>query len=143
MKHYLNFIGLAFLLVFSSCRKETKSDIALNEDDLVNAVKPQSIVKDSFTYYNGLQKNIDVDYGKYFGFVFEADGQELEWEMESAIDPNIAYIAESYEPEVDTEEAKGNGKHYFTFHALYKGKAKVKFKAKNSKDVRTIHITIK
>lgn len=143
MKHYLNFISLVLLIMFSSCRKETKNEVALNEDDLVNAVKPQSIVKDSFTYYNGLQKNINVNYGEYFGFVFEADGQELEWEMESAIDPNIAYVAESYEPEVDTEEAKANGKHYFTFHALSKGKAKIKFKAKHAKEVRTIHITIK
>lgn len=142
MKHYLNYIGLALLLLFSSCGKETKSDIASNEDELVNALKPQSIVKDSFTYYNGLQKNIAVNYGEYFGFVFEADGQELEWEMSSAIDPNIAYVAESYEPEVDTEDAPANGKHYFTFHALTKGKAKLKFKSKNSKDIRTIHITI-
>lgn len=133
---FISFIGLI------SCGEKTKNELNTNEDEVVDSTSPQSFVKDSVTYYNGHQKKIDVKYGEYFGFVFETDVQELEWVIDVAIDDHLAYIAESYEPELNATNELTNGKQYFTFSALKAGKAKLKFKTKDSKEVKTIQINI-
>lgn len=135
-------VACSFLFV-NSCKEKTKNSVSQNEDEIVDSKAPLSVVKDSITYYNGNQKQINLKYGTYFGFVFETKGQELVWKMDPKMDDNISYISESYIPEVDTPEKKSNGKQYFTFTALKSGKAKVTFRTKDGKAKKTIVIHIK
>lgn len=132
------------VLCSTSCsKKPTKNTVTSNESQLVNSEKPESMIKDSITYYNGNQKTIELEVGEYFGFMFETEAQELLWKLSSDIDQSFEYVSESYEAQVDNENEKSNGIQLFTFKTLKKGKTKITFKSKNSKEVKSIHITIK
>lgn len=132
-------------LAIISCGDNNAEQInsASSEDAILETEKPQSFIKDSFTYYNIHQKNVDVDKDQYFGFVLKAEGQDLQWNLDPNIGDNLAYVSEVYEPELDLEDSKSDGKQYFTFQAAKKGTTKLKFISKVSKDTKTIQIHIK
>lgn len=132
------------LLIFISCGNNKKQNtVTSNESQLINSEKPESIIKDSITYYNGNQKVIEITEGEYFGFMFETNGQQFNWRMENAIDDSYHYIAESYEPQPDHVEEVSNGIQLFTFKSLKKGKTKIVFQSKDSKEKKIIQIHIK
>lgn len=140
---FISSVGLFSLILFlNSCsdKKVENEDNVSKVEALLDADQPQSLVKDSFTYYNGLQKVITIPSGEYFGFVFEADDQNLMWTLDQSIGNELAYISESFEPILNKSEK--NGKQYFTFKAERKGKTKLQFKAKNSSDLKSIEIHI-
>lgn len=132
-------------IAFVSCgdNKSDNSDSTSSEEAILETEQAQSFVKDSFTYYNGHQKKVDVIIDQYFGFVFKADGQNLQWELDPKIGDNLVYVSEIYEPELDKPETKSDGKQYFTFQAAKKGHTKLKFKSKISNETKTIHIHVK
>ena len=143
MKLRLETIALSLFLILTACSKdEQKNDKEINSDAIVNADEPQSFVKDSFTYYNGLQKNITINSGDYFGFVFEADQQDLLWKFDQSLGRELAYVSESFEPVLEAKEKSENGKQYFTFKAEGKGKTKLQFRGKNANDLRVIEVNI-
>ncbi|HEY4540397.1 MAG TPA: hypothetical protein VIG94_10355 [Faecalibacter sp.] len=132
------------LLIFISCGKNKKQNtVTSNESQLINSEKPESIIKDSVTYYNGNQKVIEITEGEYFGFMFETNGQQFNWRMENAIDDSYHYVSESYEPQPDHVEEVSNGIQLFTFKSLKKGKTKIVFQSKDSKEKKIIQIHIK
>ena len=138
-------ITLLIPILFISCgnKADTLNEVETNEEELLATNEAKSIVKDSITFYNGNQKRIDVDFGHYFGFLFEADQQDLQWELVPPINDKIAYVSESFEPEVDSENQKANGKQYFVFSALKSGQSTIKFKSKKTQEVKSIQINIK
>lgn len=135
---------LLIFLIFISCgdKNGEASTTKNTEENIFDEKGAQSIQKDSVIYYNGLQNEINANFGEYFGFVFEADGQELQWQLESDIVSELYYVAESFEADIDSPKKEANGKQYFTFHALKAGNAKVSFKEKNSNKIKTIQIHI-
>ena len=142
--NYWTFI-IAASLAFISCgeKDSEKSNSATTEEAMLETEKPQSLIKDSFTYYNAQQKKVDVVTDQYFGFVFKAEGQDLQWQLDPNIGANLAYVSEVYEPELDLEDSKSDGKQYFTFQAAKKGESKLKFISKVTQDTKTINIHIK
>lgn len=145
MKFNFWILSIITSLFFVSCGKKDseKSISASTEEAMLETEKPQSFIKDSFTYYNAHQKKVDVEQDQYFGFVFKAEGQDLQWQMDPKIGDNLSYVSEVYEPELDQQEAKVDGKQYFTFQAAKKGKTKLKFISKVSNDTKTINVHIK
>lgn len=136
------FFGLIF---FTGCNgNENKlSEEEKKENELLDTEEAKSVVKDSIIYFNGNQKTIELNENQYFGFLFEADDQNLEWVLDPSIDQNLAYVSESYEPEFGNEKKKLNGKQFFTFQTLKKGKSTVKFVSKNKEMSKLIEIVIK
>ena len=132
------------LLIITSCKNNKKENtVTANESQLVNSEKPESIIKDSITYYNGNQKIIEITEGEYFGFMFETNAQDFKYRMTNAIDDSYLYVSESYEPQPDHEKEISNGIQLFTFKALKKGKSKITFQSKDSKETKTVQIHIK
>ena len=138
-------LALFALITFNACgnNADNSNEVETSEEELLDTNEAKSIIKDSITFYNGNQKSIDVNFGHYFGFLFEADQQDLQWELVPTINHQIAYISESFEPEVDSENQKANGKQYFLFHALKSGQSTIKFKSIKTQEIKTIQIKIK
>ena len=74
MKKSIWLVGVCSFLFINSCKEKSKNTVSKNEDEVVDSKAPLSVVKDSVTYYNGNQKQINLKYGTYFGFVFETNG---------------------------------------------------------------------
>ena len=144
MKYYFLIITQISILLFSCGNKaDNSNEVETNEEELLDTKEAKSIIKDTITFYNGNQKKIEVDFGHYFGFLFEADQQDLQWELVPPMNHQIAYVSESFEPEVDSDNQKANGKQYFVFSALKSGQSTIKFKSKKTQEVKSIQINIK
>ena len=142
MKWSIIFSYLLIGCLFVSCsNKESKQE--KEENKVLKAEMPESFERDSFTYYNGNQKKIDLTLDQYFGFGFMAEGQELEWELDSALSPNLTYISEVYEASADTKKKTEDGKQFYTFQAKKAGTAQLKFKSRLTNQLKVIEINIK
>ena len=138
-------IIFSYLLIgglFISCsNKESKQE--KEENKVLKAEMPESFERDSFTYYNGNQKKIEITLDQYFGFGFMTEGQALEWELDPNLSPNLTYISEVYEASADTKKEKSSGKQFYTFQAKKAGLAKLSFKSKLTNQSKVIEINIK
>lgn len=142
MKINKSIVLLAFSLLLISCNKD-ESKQEKEENNVLKTELPESFERDSITYYNGNQQKIDISLDQYFGFGFMTEGQELEWELDSILSPNLAYVSEIYEASTDTKKEIKSGKQFYTFQANKKGIAKIKFKSKLNNQSKVIEINIK
>lgn len=128
--------------LFISCgNKESKQE--KEENKVLKAEMPESFERDSFTYYNGNQQKIDLTLDQYFGFGFMTEGQELEWELDPNLSPNLTYISEVYEAPADSKNKIKDGKQFYTFQANKVGTVQLKFKSKLTNQSKVIEINIK
>lgn len=145
MKNFKPIYSLLLLFCFFSCGN-TNEDVNNNAneiEDLFDTKQASSIKKDSIVYYNGNQQAIDVNVGEKFGFIFEADQQDLLWNLASNMDQHILYLSEMYEPNFNSDNSLGNGLQLYTFSAISKGNSKLVFNSKNDKEKKSIQIHIK
>ena len=130
------------LFTFFSCKSANEDKEDLNTSDSFITNNQDLILKDSVTYYNSQQKTLNINYTDYFGFMFDADDQDLEWKLDPSINQNVFYVSEVYEPNLNVEELPLKGKQFFTFQALKKGKANLKFLSSKTNEFRTVEVII-
>jgi len=135
---YLLFIGI---MTVTSCNNKDSVENS-EQEKVMDSNEAKSFIKDSITYYNGNQEQINLKQGEYFGFAFEADSQDLGWKMDPKLSSGVTYISESYEPVVQKREDLNNGAQYFTFQALEKGTSTFTFQAKKSDIKKSIKVNI-